>query len=453
MTASGFEKVLIANRGEIALRIIRACKEMGIRTVAVYSTADENSAHVKLADEAVCIGPALARESYLNMQNIIAAAEITSCDAVHPGYGFLAENADFVEVLNDCDIAFIGPQAQIINKMGNKSEARKTMMAHDVPVVPGSEDVIKTAREGLEVARQCGFPVMIKASAGGGGKGMRIVMQESEFGEMFELASSEALNAFGNGDVYVEKFVEEPRHVEVQILADHHGNVVHLGERNCSIQRRHQKLIEEAPSPAISQGLREKICEAGARAARCIGYQNAGTVEFLVDKHENFYFMEMNTRLQVEHPVTEMITGVDLVKMQLMIAAGEKLGFEQKDVQFHGHSIEFRINAEDPDADFAPSPGKVERLVYPGGLGVRIDSMISGGDEILPFYDSMIAKLIVWGETREDAISRAKRALEEFALEGVACTVDLHSKILLSDTFSKGYFTTGFLDQEFLKRK
>lgn len=446
-----FNKVLIANRGEIALRIIRACKELGLKTVAVHSTADVHSQHVKLADEAVCIGPPAARDSYLNMANIIAAAEITGADAIHPGYGFLSENSDFVEVLSECGITFIGPLAESIVKMGDKSRARKTMLEVGVPVVPGSEGLVTCLKEGLEVARRCGFPVMVKASAGGGGKGMRVIATEAEFEEQCEMASAEALNAFGNGDVYIEKFVEEPRHVEVQILADHYGNVIHLGERNCSIQRRHQKLLEEAPSPSISDNLRQRICEAGVTAAKAIGYRNAGTVEFLVDKHENFYFMEMNTRLQVEHPVTEMITGVDLVREQLLIAQGEALSYTQDDIRFNGHGIEFRINAEDPEHNFTPSPGEVTRLIYPGGYGVRIDSMISAGDSILPFYDSMVAKLIVWGRNREDAILRGKRALEEFQIEGIESTVGVHSRILSTDTFKNGYFTTGFLDQELFK--
>ena len=444
-------KVLIANRGEIALRVIRACKELGLKTVAVHSTADSQSQHVRSADEAVCVGPPAARESYLNMANIISAAEITGADAIHPGYGFLSENADFVEVLTDCGINFVGPLAESITKMGDKSRARQTMIEVGVPVVPGSDGLIHSVEEGLEIAKKCGFPVMVKASAGGGGKGMRVIASERDFRDQYDMARAEALNAFGNGDLYVEKFVEEPRHVEVQILADHHGNVIHLGERNCSIQRRHQKLLEEAPSPAISSDLRDRICEAGVLAAKAIGYRNAGTVEFLVDKHENFYFMEMNTRLQVEHPVTEMITGVDLVREQLLIAQGEKLSYSQDEINFNGHSIEFRINAEDPNRDFAPSPGEVSRLTYPGGYGVRIDSMISAGDSILPYYDSMVAKLIVWGKDRKDAIARGQRALREFEIEGIESTVDVHDQIISTDTFKKGYFTTGFLDREFLK--
>ena len=387
-------KVLIANRGEIALRIIRACKELGLKTVAVHSTADSHSQHVRLADEAVCVGPPSARDSYLNMANIIAAAEITGADAIHPGYGFLSENADFVEVLSECGITFVGPLAESITKMGNKARARQTMIEVGVPVVPGSDGLITSVEEGLQIARKCGFPVMVKASAGGGGKGMRVISSEKEFSEQCEMARAEALNAFGNGDLYVEKFVEEPRHVEVQILADHHGNVIHLGERNCSIQRRHQKLLEEAPSPVISSELRQRICEAGVLAAKAIGYRNAGTVEFLVDKHENFYFMEMNTRLQVEHPVTEMITGVDLVREQLLIAQGEKLSYSQDEINFTGHSIEFRINAEDPANNFLPTPGTITEYREPMGNGVRVDGWVKTGTSISHFYDNLISKLI-----------------------------------------------------------
>ena len=440
-------KVLVANRGEIALRILRACKELDLETVAVYSTADRNSPHVNMANEAVCIGPADSKGSYLNVQNIIAAAEITGANLIHPGYGFLAESADFVEVLRECKIGFVGPDSHVISKMGNKSEARRMMKASGVPVVPGSEGVTPSAREGLKVAHECGFPVMIKAVAGGGGKGMRMAESESEFSSLFQIASAEAAAAFGNGDLYVEKYVEEPRHIEVQVLADHHGNVIHLGERNCSIQRRHQKLIEEAPSPCIPKELRDQICEAAVQAARSLGYKNAGTVEFLVDKNNQFYFMEVNTRLQVEHPVTEMITGVDIVKEQLKIAQGGVLAIQQEDVEFRGHSIEFRVNAEDPECGFIPSPGKIDQLMYPGGPGIRIDSMVSAGDEILPFYDSMIAKLIIHDKSRDEAIRRSIRALEEFQLVGVKSTIPLHLQIVQSDTFRKGYFTTRFLDE------
>ena len=448
-----FKKILIANRGEIAVRIIRTCKEMGIQTVAVYSTADKDSLHVRLADESVCVGPPLGRDSYLNVQNIIASAEITGADAIHPGYGFLSERAEFVEILQSCEIAFIGPDPYAISKMGDKSEARKTMMAANVPTVPGSDGIVANPKDGLEVARKCGFPVMIKATAGGGGRGMRLVKTEAEFTELFETASQEALSAFGNGGLYVEKFIVEPRHIEVQVLGDKYGNVIHLGERNCSVQRRNQKLIEESPSPGISEKLRKRICEAGVQVAKSIGYHNAGTVEFLVDKDENFYFMEMNTRLQVEHPVTEMVTGFDLVREQIRVAEGHRLSIPQEGVRFHGHSIEFRINAEDPEQDFLPSPGKIERLVYPGGLGVRIDSFVSAGDSILPFYDSMVGKLIVHADTREACIKRAMRALAEFEIRGIASTVKLHQRVLESSGFQGGRFSTAFLANEILETK
>lgn len=445
-----FKKVLVANRGEIALRILRTLREMGIDSVAVYSTADENSLHVQLADESVCIGSAVPRDSYLHVQNIIAAAEITGADAIHPGYGFLAENASFVNILRQCEIAFIGPSAEAISKMGNKVEARRLMQMNNVPVIPGSEGIVKNADEGLVVARECGFPVMLKAAAGGGGRGMRLVSEESEFAALFNLASQEALASFGNGDMYLEKFVVEPRHIEVQILADSFGNIIHLGERNCSIQRNHQKLIEEAPSPAISDSLRLKLYEAAMRAAEVIGYENAGTIEFLVDKDENFYFMEMNTRLQVEHPVTEMISGVDIVREQIRIAEGFELSRRPQELRFTGHAIEFRINAEDPDNGFLPSPGRLEKFIAPGGLGVRIDSMAWAGGEILPFYDSMIAKLIVHADTREEAIARANRALMEFKIEGVSTTIGLHLRIINSATFRSGLFATDFIQKEIL---
>ncbi len=452
MSSMRSKKVLVANRGEVAVRVIRACKELDFRTVAVYSTADSDSLPVRLADESVCIGPPDAKGSYLNMQNIIAAAEITGADLIHPGYGFLAENADFVEVLGACKIGFVGPDAQTISKMGHKSQARRFMRENGIPVVPGSEAVVSSSKEGLAEARSCGFPVMIKAVAGGGGKGMRAVFGEKDFVALFDLAKAESAAAFGNGDLYVEKMIQEPRHIEVQILSDDHGNVVHLGERNCSIQRRHQKLVEECPSPNISQGLRQEICETAVEAARLLQYRGAGTLEFLVDKDENFYFMEMNTRLQVEHPVTEMVTGIDIVKEQIMIALGEKLSYTQDQVDFQGHCMEFRINAEDPQNDFAPSPGKIDRLVYPGGLGVRIDTMIAAGDEILPYYDSMIAKVIVHASSREDAILRSRRALEEFELLGIESTVSLHLDILEADSFENGSYTTQFLDAEFQKQ-
>ncbi|PCJ21149.1 MAG: acetyl-CoA carboxylase biotin carboxylase subunit [Candidatus Cloacimonadota bacterium] len=441
-------RLLIANRGEIAVRIIRACKELDIETVAVYSSADKDSLHVKLADEAICIGPHQVSESYLNVQNIVAAAEISGADAIHPGYGFLSENVDFVDVLKSCKILFIGPEADSIRRMGDKAEARKLMKKNGVPTVPGSKDIIQSIKEGIEVARECGFPVMVKATAGGGGKGMRLVHKEEDFAELFEVASQEALAGFGNGDCYIEKFVIDPRHIEVQILGDNFGNVIHLGERNCSIQRRHQKLLEEAPSPQISDDLRERICQAGVNAAKAVNYKNAGTIEFLVDKDENFYFMEMNTRLQVEHPVTEMVTGVDLVKEQILITEGHKLSYTQDQIKSKGHAIEFRINAEDVKNGFSPCPGKIETLRLPGGPGVRIDTMISSGDEILPFYDSMIAKLIVYDEDRDKAILRGQRALQEFVIDGVSSTIEVHQKILANDTFKSGYFSTSFMDTE-----
>ncbi|MCO4783617.1 MAG: acetyl-CoA carboxylase biotin carboxylase subunit [Candidatus Cloacimonetes bacterium] len=442
-------RILIANRGEIAVRIIRACKELDIETVAVYSTVDKDSLHVKLADEAICIGSHLVTESYLNMQNIVAAAEISGADAIHPGYGFLAENVDFVEILNACNIEFIGPEGDAIRRMGDKAEARKLMKENNVPTVPGSKDIIQSIEEGLKVAKECGFPVMVKATAGGGGKGMRLVHKEEDFAELFELASQEALAGFGNGDCYIEKFVVDPRHIEVQILGDSFGNVIHLGERNCSIQRRHQKLLEEAPSPCISEDLRTRICQAGVDAAKAVNYKNAGTIEFLVDKDENFYFMEMNTRLQVEHPVTEMITGVDLVKEQILIAEGHKLSYTQDEIKFKGHAIEFRVNAENPKDNFSPCPGAIDHLRLPGGPGVRVDTMISSNDEILPFYDSMIAKLIVYDEDRDKAIIRGKRALDEFVIDGVSSTVEVHKQILSTETFKSGYFSTSYMDTEF----
>jgi acetyl-CoA carboxylase, biotin carboxylase subunit len=447
------KKILVANRGEVAMRVIRASKELGFRTVAVYSTADSESLPVRLADESVCIGPPAAKDSYLNMQNIIAAAEITGADLIHPGYGFLAESADFVEVLGACKIGFVGPNAEIISKMGHKSQARQFMRDNGIPVIPGSEAVVSSSDEGLVEARNCEFPVMIKAVAGGGGKGMRMVREEKEFSTLFNLARAEAVAAFGNGDLYVEKFIEKPRHIEVQILADDHGNIIHLGERNCSIQRRHQKLLEETPSPKISADLRKKICDTAVKATSLLGYRNAGTLEFLVDAHENFYFMEMNTRLQVEHPVTEMVTGVDIVREQLRIALGERLSHTQDQIDFQGHCMEFRINAEDPKNDFIPSTGKILRLGYPGGPGIRIDTMIAAGDEVLPFYDSMIAKLIVFAPSRGDAILRSRRALEEFELLGIESTVSLHLDILETDTFENGSYTTQFLDSEFLKNR
>jgi acetyl-CoA carboxylase biotin carboxylase subunit len=439
-----FRKVLIANRGEIALRVIRACKELGIRTVAVYSEADRESLHVRFADEDVCIGPPSARESYLNIPRIIAAAEITGADAIHPGYGFLAENAGFARAVTDAGIKFIGPSAEAIEKLGDKSAARRLAREADVPVVPGSENV-SSADEAVAAAEGIGYPVMIKAAAGGGGRGIRVAEDEEGLRESVQAARREAQAAFGDGTLYLEKFLVGPRHVEVQVMADHDGNAIHLYERECSMQRRRQKVLEESPSPGISEGVRERMCEAAVRLARRADYANAGTVEFLVEGDE-FYFIEMNTRIQVEHPVTEMLTGVDLVKEQILVASGEPLSLKQEDVPFVGHAIEFRLNAEDPDNDFMPSPGEVTFLDVPGGPGVRVDSAMYQGYKIPPFYDSMVGKLIVWALTREEAISRARRALREYRLEGIETTIPLHLRLLEDEAFRSGDYHTGYLE-------
>ena len=442
-----FDRILIANRGEIALRIIRACKEMGIKTVAVYSTADEQSLHVQTADEAICIGPAPSRDSYLKIANIISAAEVADVDAIHPGYGFLAENAHFAEICENCKITFIGPTPDNIRLMGDKAKARETMKKAGIPVTPGSEGIIKTKEEALEVAREIGYPVLIKAVAGGGGKGMRIAHNDVSLVQGFMTASSEAERAFGNAAVYLEKLIEKARHIEVQIIGDHHGNVVHLGERDCSIQRRHQKLLEESPSPALSSDIRKKLTRAAVRGAEFVHYRNAGTIEFLYNEEVNqFYFMEMNTRIQVEHPVTEEVTGIDLIKEQIGIAAGNRLSFNDKDLRPNGHAIEFRINAEDPYKDFTPSPGKVTFVHFPGGPGVRIDSHVYSGYEISPHYDSMIGKLIVHGRTRQEAIAKMSRALGEFILEGAHTTVPLGQALLGDARFARGEYNTTFLD-------
>lgn len=445
-----FNKLLIANRGEIAVRIIRACKELGIQSVAVYSEADKDSLHVKMADQAVCIGPSAPNKSYLSIPSIIAAAEITGAQAIHPGYGFLSENAYFSEICKANKITFIGASAENIRMMGNKSQAKVTMQKYKVPTVPGSDGVIETEKELLETAQKVGYPVILKAAAGGGGKGMRIVHQPSEIVEMYNLAVNEARAAFGNGDVYLEKFIEEPRHVEIQIISDNKGNAVHLGERDCTIQRRHQKLVEESPSPALEEKLRRKMGDAAVRVAQAIKYEGVGTIEFLVDKHKNFYFMEMNTRIQVEHPVTEMVTSIDLVKEQIKLAYNKKLVLKQKDVQFKGHSIELRINAEDHTKNFAPCPGKIELYLPSGGIGVRVDSHLYPGYVVPPYYDSLLGKLIVWAENREEAIQRALRALDEFILTGVATTIPFHRKVLKNDRFMTGKFDTSFVDKEFL---
>lgn len=445
-----FKKVLIANRGEIALRIIRACRELDIATVAVFSEADRDALHVKAADEAVCIGPAPSAKSYLQIPNILSAAEITGVDAIHPGYGFLAENARFAEICESSGITFIGPSPEAIRMMGDKARARKAMIDAKVPVVPGSKDIIDDMDKGKSIAAEIGYPVMIKASAGGGGKGMRIAQNEKELEKSIQAAQGEAQAAFGNSQIYLEKYVEEPRHIEFQILADKHGNVVHLGERDCSMQRRNQKLLEEAPSSALTEELRKEMGDAAVMAAKAANYSNAGTIEFLLDKHGRYYFIEMNTRIQVEHPVTECVTGIDLVKEQIRLAAGEPLGYAQEDIVQRGWAIECRINAENPDKNFMPSPGTIELYHVPGGPGVRIDSAVYGGYVIPPFYDSMIGKLIVWGNDREEAIQRMKRALEEFVIEGVHTTIPFHLRVLDNAFFRRGEIYTNFIQRRIL---
>ena len=446
-----FSKVLIANRGEIALRVIRACKEMGIRTVAVYSEADRDSLPVRFADEAVCIGKAQSKESYLNIPAIISAAEVTDVEAIHPGYGFLSENAHFAEICQSCKITFIGSPPEAISRMGDKSVARETMKEAGVPVVPGSEGVIKDEKEAMKIAEKIGYPVMIKASAGGGGKGMRIAHNKESLISGFHMAQNEAQAAFGNNEVYIEKYIDEARHIEIQVLADKYGHTIHLRERECSIQRRHQKLIEETPSPVVDNRLREQMGEAAVRAAKGVGYISAGTVEFILDKQGDFYFMEMNTRIQVEHPITEMITGVDLIKEQIHIAAGEKLKILQKDITCRSHSIECRINAEDPDNNFMPSPGKVTEYNPPGGPGVRVDSHLYKGYSIPPHYDSLIAKLIVYAEDRQSAILRMKRALEEYIIEGIKTTIPFHLKVLNNGDFQRGEYSTKFVEERLIR--
>ncbi|MCC5834475.1 MAG: acetyl-CoA carboxylase biotin carboxylase subunit [Opitutales bacterium] len=445
------KKILIANRGEIALRIIRACRELGIETVAVYSEADEQSLHVQLADGAICIGPAAGSESYLRAERIIAAAEIADVDGIHPGYGFLSEDPDFAEQCEQCNIKFIGPRSDSIRMMGDKAIARETVKAAGVPTVPGSEGVIRDPDEALEVAEQIGFPVIIKAVAGGGGKGMRLAHNSMSFKKEFAAASNEAAKAFGNGAVYIEKYIEEPRHIEFQLLADEHGNVVHLGERDCSVQRRHQKVIEEAPSPFLKPEMREEMGRAAIAAAKACNYWNAGTVEFLVDKHRNFYFIEMNTRIQVEHGVTEEVTGIDLIKQQFRIAAGEKLAFKQEDIQIRGHAIECRICAENPAMNFAPSPGEITLYYPPGGHGVRLDSHIYGGYTVPPYYDSMIAKVISYGVNRNQAIDRMYRALSEYLIRGIHTNIAFNRAIIKDPVFIEGDVTTRFIE-DFLKR-
>ncbi len=445
------KKILIANRGEIALRIIRAAKELGIKTVAVHSQADVHSMHVRFADEDVCIGPPKSRDSYLNQERIISAALITNADAIHPGYGFLAENEEFAEKCITSGIKFIGPTPDMIHRFGNKSVAKKTMDDAGVPTVPGSKGVVKSVEDALAIGRGMKYPVIIKAVSGGGGKGMRIVREDKEMKKQYETARMEAKNAFGDPDVYIEKYIQNPRHIEVQLIGDDFGSVVHLCERDCSIQRRHQKLVEESPSPAITSELREKLCSVAVKGAKSIGYKSAGTMEFLLDEDGSYYFMEMNTRIQVEHPVTEMVTGIDLVKEQICVAAGSKLSIKQSDVKLTGHAIECRINAEDPDNNFCPSPGTITSLYTPGGPGVRIDKHVYSGYVIPPYYDSMIAKLICHGRTRDEALARMRRALEEFIVEGVKTTIPLHKKIIENEAFRSGRFSTRFLeDNNFL---
>ena len=442
-----FKKILIANRGEIAVRIIRACREMGILTVAVCSEADREALHAQLADETICIGPAAAKDSYLNMESIISATLVSGAEAIHPGFGFLSENSKFVRMCNQCNITFIGPSADTMERMGNKSEARNTMMKAGVPVVPGTKEPIYDGMVGIELAKEIGYPIMIKASAGGGGKGMRVAESEEEFLEKFETAQREAVNGFGDNTMYLERYVKNPRHVEIQVLADQKGNTIYLGERDCSIQRRHQKMIEEAPSIAIDETLRKKMGEAAVKAAKATGYYSAGTIEFLLDQNNEFYFMEMNTRIQVEHPVTEMITGVDLIKEQIKIAAGEMLALRQEDVRISGHAIECRINAEDPDKNFMPCPGTVNYIHFPGGKGIRVDSALYAGCTIPPYYDSMVAKLIVHDETRELAIKKMRSALGELIVQGVKTNLDYQYEILNDEEYVKGNVDTGFIER------
>lgn len=440
-------KVLIANRGEIAVRIIRACRELGISTVAVFSEADRGALHAQIADEAVCIGPASTKESYLNIKAILAACEITGADAVHPGFGFLSENAGFANMCKRCGVTFIGPDARAMELMGDKARAKETMKAAGVPVIPGSEGLVPDIGAARQLAENIGYPVMVKASAGGGGRGIRLVNSEEELEPAINTAKQEALSFFGDDGIYIEKFIVNPRHVEIQVLADSYGNVVHLGERDCSLQRRNQKVLEEAPSPIMTEELRAKMGEAAVKAAKACGYCNAGTIEFLVDANHDFYFMEMNTRIQVEHPITELVTGIDLVKQQILIASGEKLPFTQEDIHLTGHSIECRINAENPRFNFRPSPGKITALHMPGGPGVRIDSAVYQGYEITPYYDSMIAKLIVYAPTRDEAIKKMKWALVEFLVEGVDTNIDFQLALLRTKDFEEANYDNGYLNR------
>ena len=440
------KKILIANRGEIAVRIIRACREMGIETVAVYSEADRDALHTQLADEAVCIGPAPSKDSYLSMDRIISATIITGADAIHPGFGFLSENSKFAKLCEDCGITFIGPDSDVISRLGNKQEARNTMTSAGVPVIPGSTEAIYDVETGAKTAAEIGYPVIVKAALGGGGKGMRVADTPEEFENAFQTAQKETEMAFGDNTMYIEHFVENPRHIEFQILADKYGNVIHLGERDCSIQRNHQKMIEEAPSAALSSKLRKKMGEAAVKAAKAAGYVNAGTIEFLLENNDAFYFMEMNTRIQVEHPVTEWVTGIDLIKEQIRIADGQKLSFTQQDIEINGHAIECRINAENPEKGFRPSPGTITDLHLPGGKGIRVDSAIYSGCSISPYYDSMVAKLIVWAKNRDEAIQKMQSALGEVIIEGIDTNVDYLYELLNNPVYQSGEFNVNFID-------
>lgn len=444
-------KILIANRGEIAVRIIRACKEMNIKTVAVYSSADKDALHTRLADEAICIGPANSKQSYLNIKNIIEAANITKADSIHPGFGFLSENAQFAKICEESNIKFIGPKSEVINLLGNKSNSKELMKKEGVPVIPGSEGSIKNLKEAILICEKIGYPILLKASAGGGGKGIRVVNSFEELETSYNIVKQEAKNAFNDDEIYIEKYIKNPRHVEIQILADEHGNVVHLGERDCSIQRNHQKIIEETPSTIVDEKLRNKMGNAAIKAVKAANYTSCGTVEFLVDDDKKFYFMELNTRIQVEHPITEMRTRIDLVKEQIKIAAGESLKFKQKEIEFKGHAIECRINAENPSKNFMPSPGKINEINLPGGNGVRIDTAIYDGYVIPPNYDSMIAKIITYGTNRNEAISKMKRSLEELVIDGIDTNRDFLFDIIKNQNFIRGNFDTSFIEKEMLK--
>lgn len=443
------KKILIANRGEIAVRIIRACREMGIKTVAVYSEADKTALHTKLADEAICIGPAISTKSYLNVKAIIEAACLTGADSIHPGFGFLSENNSFAKMCDEIGIKFIGPKPEIIELMGNKSKAKETMKSVGVPVVPGSDGLIYTMQEAINISNQIGYPVIIKASAGGGGKGIRIAYSEEELRKAYEIVKQEALNSFNDDSIYIEKFIENPRHIEIQIMADEYGNAVHLGERDCTVQRKNQKMLEETPSGVIDSRLREKMGAIAVKAVKEVGYTNVGTIEFLVDKNKDFYFMEMNTRIQVEHPVTEMVTGLDLIKEQIRIASGEKMKYRQRDINFNGHSLEARINAENPYKNFMPSPGTIEELHLPGGNGIRVDTAVYSGYKVPQNYDSMIAKVIAHGKDRNESIAKMKSALSEFVISGIETNIDFLLKILDNENFVNNEYDTSFIEKEF----